>query len=62
MSFIPLVRALAQRPLISEWSSRLGREPLVLTGLTRLSKGLVASALAQGSLIPKVSYLSGLAT
>lgn len=50
MSFIPLVRALAQHPLITEWSSQLGSDPLVLTGLTRLSKGIVASALAQGSL------------
>ncbi len=50
MSFIPLVRALAHRPLLTEWSSHLGQEPLVLTGVTRLAKGLLASALAQGSL------------
>ncbi|MEH1794561.1 transcription-repair coupling factor [Nostoc sp.] len=48
MSFSSIVRALARSPLTTEFISRLNRQQeLRLNGISRLPKGLVASALAQ---------------
>ncbi|MEN9278997.1 MAG: hypothetical protein Q6K92_11385, partial [Thermostichus sp. DG_1_5_bins_95] len=48
MSFIPLVRFLAQSSLIQDLSAQLGsRQWAEVQGLGRIPKGLVASALAQ---------------
>ncbi|HYX16623.1 MAG TPA: transcription-repair coupling factor [Nostoc sp.] len=48
MSFSSIVRALARSPLTTEFISKLNRQQeLRLNGISRLPKGLVASALAQ---------------
>lgn len=47
MSFISLVRALTQRPILADWQQRLAQGSLSLAGLARLPKGILASALAQ---------------
>ncbi|MEB3178501.1 MAG: DEAD/DEAH box helicase, partial [Nostocaceae cyanobacterium] len=50
MAFSSIVRALARSPLTTELISKLNRqESLRLNGISRLPKGLVASALAQNS-------------
>ncbi len=47
MTFSPIVRALSRSPLASELLTKLEGQCLQLTGLPRLPKGLIASALAQ---------------
>lgn len=50
MAFSSIVRALARSPLTTELLSKLNRQQdLRLNGISRLPKGLVASALAQHS-------------
>ena len=50
MAFSSIVRALARSPLSTELLSKLNRQQeLRLNGISRLPKGLVASALAQNS-------------
>ncbi|MBE9004431.1 transcription-repair coupling factor [Fortiea sp. LEGE XX443] len=50
MAFSSIVRALARSPLTTELLSKLNRQQnLRLNGISRLPKGLVASALAQNS-------------
>ncbi|AFY44859.1 transcription-repair coupling factor [Nostoc sp. PCC 7107] len=50
MAFSSIVRALARSPLTTELLSKLNRQKdLRLNGISRLPKGLVASALAQNS-------------
>ncbi len=48
MAFSSIIRALGRSPLTSEFLSKLDRQQFVrLTGVPRLPKGLVASAMAQ---------------
>ncbi|MBD2103550.1 transcription-repair coupling factor [Leptolyngbya sp. FACHB-261] len=48
MPFLPVVRALARTPLLSELLTRLERQHhLPLRGISRLPKGLVSAAIAQ---------------
>lgn len=47
MAFQSLVRALAQAPYTQELQQRWKNQPLILRGVARLAKGLIASALAQ---------------
>ncbi|MDY6802319.1 MAG: transcription-repair coupling factor [Cyanobacteriota bacterium] len=47
MTFSSIVRALKRSPLASELLTKLEQQCLQLTGLPRLPKGLIASALAQ---------------
>ncbi|MEM1308905.1 MAG: transcription-repair coupling factor [Cyanobacteria bacterium P01_H01_bin.153] len=53
MSFSSVVRALGRSPLTSEMLTKLQRpQPVKLSGVPRLPKGLIASALAQESSAP----------
>lgn len=49
MSFTPLVRSLGDTSILREWLAKLEAQPLQLKGLTRLTKGILSSALAQRS-------------